>query len=142
MAGNDNLTSYAYIAGLFDGEGCVNIASVRSKLYLRLYIVNCIRECLEFVQSHFGGNIYVRNRPTRTQYSLVLHGYEAKRMLEALLPYLIVKHPQAELAIAFQGLVSKRGGNDVEVTLGNMDARKTIADVVKMLNHGGKVNVR
>ena len=104
MPDNDTLT-YSYIAGLFDGEGCINMFSQRNKSYMRIDIINTNKECLELVQGCFGGKIHIRNRPIKTQYDLVLGGDTARNMLETILPYLIITRSRAELAIAFQGLV-------------------------------------
>src|SRR5215831_10670720 len=49
----------AYIAGLFDGEGCVNFTrSGQSKTWvIRVMIRNTDRGIIEYVQSLFGGRI-------------------------------------------------------------------------------------
>jgi len=58
-------TDIAYIAGLFDGEGCVDFnvrRSGRVGFFPVVAICNTVKEALEFVQKRYGGKISRRER--------------------------------------------------------------------------------
>lgn len=104
----------AYLAGLFDGEGCINIYERRittkrkvAPYGLRLYLTNTHRGVIEWMQTQFGGWVHVyrdRKRPKHWALGFKWHSSarHAAYLLEIMLPYLIIKKPEAELAIAFQ----------------------------------------
>jgi len=110
--------SLPYIAGFFDGEGCVCIlkvmekylARVRTRYILRIYISNTNLPILKNIQRLLGGYISERPNPPKNHlqvYSLTLNCNKAKEFLEKVLPYLIVKKEQAVLAIEFQSKMKK-----------------------------------
>ena len=130
MTEESTITDLAYIAGLFDGEGCITIGQ-----NLRASVSNTKKPCLEFVQAIFGGSLYEKNRLGRVAlYDLYFSGYDAVRMLNAILPYLIVKHQQAELAILFQSFMGSQGNRPTE---NDLEMRKTLSDIMKSLNKRG-----
>jgi hypothetical protein len=99
----------AYAAGFFDGEGCVNIARYlkRGRPYHTLAIIftNTDFQVLEWLRQRWGGNLFqpilpenVRRRPYR---HLRLSAGPARPLLLAMLPYLIVKKSEAEIALRF-----------------------------------------
>src|ERR1700736_2301656 len=98
----------AYTAGFFDGEGCVNIARYlkRGRPYHTLAVIftNTDFQALEWLQRRWGGNLSkpiqfnARHRPYR---DLRLSAGPALPLLQAMLPYLIVKKSQGEIALAF-----------------------------------------
>jgi hypothetical protein len=96
-----NTTELAYIAGLFDGEGCVLLQKVRGGqgygLHLEIKITYV--PTLEFIRDTYGGTlIVVKKRPPRKQaYGWYLHGKEVHNFLLAVLPYLREKKVQALL---------------------------------------------
>jgi len=112
------ITDTAYVAGFFDGEGCVRINKSRSQgnthnpetphYTMSVQLVNTDLHVLEYVQSMFGGKLVMRNpdKYTReghkTKYNLNWYATSARTVLQQLLPYLRVKRKQAELAIYFQ----------------------------------------
>lgn len=86
--------SLEYIAGFFDGEGCVCVPRTRG--YLHVNIANKHRGVLEGIQKQFGGCL----RETHTGvYTLFMATRGAERFLVALLPFLVVKREVAELGI-------------------------------------------
>jgi hypothetical protein len=52
-----------WLAGFFDGEGCVNItvAGKHRRCILRLYVVNTDYSLLQEIQKEYGGQLYRRN---------------------------------------------------------------------------------
>jgi hypothetical protein len=99
----------AYIAGIVDGEGCIQ-AHYKRKLALRLEVGNTDRVLIDWLELKLGGRITTipREHPRRTIFLWRLASLEAVPVLKALLPYLIVKKRQAELFIELAD-VSHRG---------------------------------
>ena len=109
----------AYIAGIFDGEGCVSISKEKERTTikgysyrLRVIVGNTNEWLIKFLQSQFGGNIVLR-QPRMPWYKPIwqwqIGAKLAQVFLEALLPYLQLKKHQAELGIAFQNKFKGRG---------------------------------
>ena len=87
----------AYIAGLFDGEGCVNINIRRGgkKAELTVAITNLHVGVLKYVQSHFGGRLSnVGNKKATPDWRC--ESNKAVSFLKVILPYLIIKKEQAK----------------------------------------------
>lgn len=104
-----NKVTAAWLAGVFDGEGCINS---RSKAPLiRLEIVGQSRELLQAVASVMDAKIKPRSRhklERRTTYVVTVNRQaQVRRLLVAMLPYLIEKRAQAELAILATGGLDK-----------------------------------
>lgn len=88
----------AYIAGFFDGEGCITT----NKQYILINASNAYREPLEFIEKVFGGYVseyQPKNKRYKKSYRWIAQGKSALIVLEFLLPYLIVKKERAVLAI-------------------------------------------
>lgn len=98
-------TDIAYIAGFFDGEGCIRIKKASqggSSYYIWVAITNSNKSILEFVKTIFDGQIRKAERtPNKDIYHFLITSAEAIDMLEVLLSFLKEKKEQAELAIYF-----------------------------------------
>lgn len=114
-------TEVAYVAGLFDGEGCVSIhfktETRNGKGYHQMHvrISNTHEGVLLWVQERFGGNLY-NSLPGgkgghRPGFVLQWSNKSISPFLELLLPYLIVKREAAEIGIAFRKLKKNPGRN-------------------------------
>lgn len=104
--GRTTVTSkIAYIAGFFDGEGCVRIKRANqggNSYYVTTHITNSNLTTLEYIQSLFGGSIMRQERgPNKTVYNLYLSSSEAVDFLTVLSPFLQDKKQQALLAIEY-----------------------------------------
>jgi len=101
---------WAYLAGIIDGEGCISVAITRNgAYYLQLRISQKNKGDLKKLQTKFGGRL---NSNSNTQsYQLHWYGRDAEPILRNILPYLIWKKDEAELAIAFidQIMISRQG---------------------------------
>lgn len=107
----DNL-QVAYWAGLFDGEGCINIyrtkANSKSKTSrpsytLQVSIDNTNEEVLKEIYETYGGTFYTRKRKNRTRiYCVKLCSNKAIPFLTDILPYLRIKKSEAIIALEFQ----------------------------------------
>lgn len=104
--GRETVTSkIAYIAGFFDGEGCVRIKQSNqneNSYYIIAHITNSNRAILEHVQDLFGGAIRkVEKKVNKTTYSWCITSAEAVDFLETLSPFLREKLEEARLAIRY-----------------------------------------
>ena len=114
-----NVARYSYLAGLFDGEGCIYINKnhqktiiSRDKKYLRKmknphYTLNtstsmCDGKAIDFLWGNLGG--YVRLKSTKTNFPIYEHtlcGKKAYEFIKKILPFCITKKSQIELGIQF-----------------------------------------
>ena len=98
----------AYMAGFFDGEGCVGIhkctgAAKAFPYNVSVQINQMDRKPLELFQSRYGGSIYFYKQKKATFGTCDIHHWiaadkAAERCLRDLLPYLIVKKRKAAQA--------------------------------------------
>lgn len=108
----------AYIAGFFDGEGMVCLSRQETKganglrrnpsYTLLVRIGQSSKPVMDWLLSKCGGGYLSPKRVDsgRGHWVLSLKSHRAMRLLETILPYLIVKKEQATHAIAFQKLQS------------------------------------
>jgi len=100
------MLSRQYVAGFFDGEGCVNI-TVRGKVRqvcLRVMIVNTDASILQKINLSYGGRLtkpHSAKDGWKLTRQLVFMGAEAFNFLISIYPYLEIKKRQAKLAIDF-----------------------------------------
>lgn len=103
----------AYFAGLFDGEGCVQIAHHKPQAGKRTeqHTLRCAIQMTDekSVRSFlcFGGSVcfkgyYTRNPKWKPQWTWSISSNQAKGFLEIMLPHLRLKREQAKMAIEFQ----------------------------------------
>lgn len=101
---NQELQKIIWAAGFIDGEGCIRINSYTSRkstLYnIVLKVSQKKKEPLEILVSLFGGKIGKYGQ--RNIYQWQVTNKMANEALKSLLPYLILKKEQAELALSFQ----------------------------------------
>lgn len=99
------MLSLEYIAGFFDGEGCVDIRyrtthnGRYNRFELRCTISQVYRKPLDMIQEIFGGSISPRRNKAIHYY--VVTGGLANKFLEAIRPFLIVKADEADTALDF-----------------------------------------
>ncbi len=97
-----SLISLEYIAGLFDGEGCIYAS--RAKYYaLCVSMGNTYKPILDKMVVMFGGMVRTkRNYSKNVQpcYEWILNGaFQIFEFLTTIRPFLIIKEPQAWLAL-------------------------------------------
>lgn len=101
------MLSAAYIAGFFDGEGCIGIyKNGKQSHHLRIQLVQNksakVTEAFILLQAHFGGSFKGHNSPNgRQRYNWQLNSDKAVAFLQMILPHLIIKRQQAEFALAW-----------------------------------------
>ena len=117
MRGGEKL---AYLAGVFDGEGCVGAyphrrapASERVRYIVTVQVGQSLPGLSVIQQFHkkFGGKIDEIKHPQgkATCYRWTARGQRAAVALRELLPFLQVKRTQAQLAIRVAKLQAKHG---------------------------------
>ena len=116
----------AYLAGVIDGEGCIQIKrnnfinSIYHGYSLTIAVKMCCEEIVNSIQENFGGGIGGPYRYTnrRTQYSWQCHGVDAGEILKLVLPHLIEKREQAKLGIEYIETIGKNstsaGRSDID----------------------------
>jgi hypothetical protein len=115
---NIKRTTLAYMAGFFDGEGCISLiprTSRGNRYRVQISISNTNEWIIQWFRFNFGGSVAFEDRREEnpnwkdTWRWTITSGRQALRFLQAISPYLILKKPQAELAISFQGRHSQIG---------------------------------
>lgn len=101
------MLSPQYLAGLFDGEGCVNF-TIRGKskqLIIRVTIVNTDENILKILNAQFGGMMTVKQNPKqptwKTFRAITWRGDMAEEFLKLIEPYSIIKSNQIKLALEY-----------------------------------------
>ncbi len=128
----DNILNLAYLAGFFDGEGCVYILKANAKhgvaFSLEISFTNADKEPLELARSLFGGKVSRSSdsRPkSKPSYRLRIRSNQALSALTQLLPYLRVKRKRAELGVEFQKQLSNRKGGKRNISIEECERYKT-----------------
>ena len=113
-------TELAYMAGFFDGGGCVGIykskrcykGKQKESLVLQCYISQTNPSILERFRDAFGGSIRAETRHLkpnwRVSWTWHIASVKARSFLETIEPYLVLKYEEVELAIRFHLSQSKR----------------------------------
>ena len=134
-----------YIAGFFDGEGCIGIYSKayrKGTFHLSTQLTqNKTKESkllMNFLAKKFGGNISEQITLSKDiKYNWQLGSDNAVNFLEAILPYLILKKSQAIIAINWQKDRPKRirdkKGRFYVKRKRNIEFDKKVSKLVKLL---------
>jgi len=131
------MISAQYAAGFMDGEGCINVSSCRSTLFIRVLIVNTNKEILELFQQRWGGDIKENKRHKanwKVTYTWRVSHVTCLNFLKDIYPFLIVKKKQAEAAFIF--FDNKPGKGKRWTESGLEEANKAI-NQIKTLNKKG-----
>lgn len=117
----------AYLAGLVDGEGCLNFyrgpnkSCTKGYTYIaRMSITNCDLATLVALREELGIGRVSQKTPTprrKPAYQLTFYAREVRLLLPYLLPYLRIKRKQAEIVLAFvnrQRWGGQKGGLSAE----------------------------
>ena len=102
----------AYMAGIFDGEGCISIGKHQRRknwnptYSLKISVVMCNPYIPKLFQMAFGGRIdcYERVGYKLPHWNWHLDSKNTIPFLEAIMPYLRLKRDEARLALEFQKL--------------------------------------
>lgn len=99
----------AYVAGFFDGEGCVNFTRSRGgSLVIRALLTNTNRQILEMISEAFPGGSIIELKHGKSgwkrSYQLRYTNHHAADFVMAIEPWLAVKAEQAIVAIAWSSM--------------------------------------
>lgn len=138
----------AYIAGLVDGEGTVTVSRrhkdpARTREWrAKTEVTNTNIEILQWLMDETGiGSVHV-SRPTHPNHKpkgrWMLHGTGAAEFLGAILPWLRIKKPHAELVLAFHA-TKQRPNRNRPVPADLVAERVAISNQLYTLNQRGVV---
>ena len=103
-----------YLAGFFDGEGCISIIKTKNPLRytLNVHVINTNFDILKLYNNKFGGNIVKNTNKNSKEYykeAWVWYPFSDNiiTFLKFIKPYTIVKNEQIEYAIKFKEWYSK-----------------------------------
>jgi len=111
---------WKYLAGLFDGEGCVTVCITKRKtgspggaagtklMNLSLRIANNDPRVLLWLEKNFGGTVR-QHSPTRLSWVWIVLGDESVVAAKQLLKYSRMKRDQLENFIALQAMRNQTG---------------------------------
>ena len=113
-----NVEKYAYAAGLFDGEGCVRIAKSQAKkkakspqYSLIVKVTQKDGRVMDWLKGNWGGTVLImhktNNQDENFRYDWFLNHNNAAKFLKDILPFLKIKKEQTQLALRFQGRLTK-----------------------------------
>lgn len=135
-----------YLAGLFDGEGCIDVqrmypkAGKRSRLYVRPRVRMCMSDSARFLGDalhfRFGGHFITRkaiNANQQSSWSLEwLSQDDMASLLGTVLPHLILKAEQAKLVLWWLDYAS--GKQHRQAGFAGMDqARAAFAEELRLM---------
>lgn len=87
----------SYLAGFFDGEGCI---SVNSNGSIQLRVINTSKAVLDKFPEEFGGKVLSRKQiVNKPQYHWSIYGEDAIKAATKLLPFSIEKKSQLEVIL-------------------------------------------
>lgn len=145
-----DLEKYSYLAGLFDGEGSFTINIVKAKpgrqsasFNCQLYISNTSKKLMEWLMSNFnGGLVKIKRNPGKNQRVCYRFYFRKKgriKLVEDILPSLVVKRKHAELFLKYSYLMEKNRKRDCSIKLSpeEFNERKEIYLELKPLNRRG-----
>jgi hypothetical protein len=137
---------FARLAAFIDGEGTIYInepprpygRSARPQHHLQLMVSNTDPRLMNWLKGTFDGCVYhIRNlkQPNPLAKRKVMHWQVNERLafylLEKILPYMIIKRQQAEVAMAFMKLKKTRA-----------EATKRLTDDEFLMRHGLKMEIQ
>lgn len=119
------MVSDEYLAGLLDGEGHISIMfkarsgarrGTGNQCYILVSLTMVDRQAIDAAAERFGGAVYHLKQESerwKRAYRWMATGARAEAVLKAVRPHLLVKQPQADLALEFRE-VTLQGGRTTE----------------------------
>lgn len=133
----DNEHNLAYLAGILDGEGHMSVTVDRKnrRHFAAVGVSNTSWQLMEWLHSNFGGNIIHRTNPAnkqfwRDRYEWRIYTKAIDGLLPKVLPFLVVKAPQARLILDLRESLK----SDRRITDEVFAQRESIKDSIRSLN--------
>jgi hypothetical protein len=143
-------TELAYFAGIIDGEGSFSLTQTRNSpnwCTSQLAVANTDPRLMAWIKTRFGGSIkddlYRRNpRPrSKPMFRWVAAATDLATVVNAILPYLVLKREQAELFLAYRATVPSAGAKYAKISDSVLADRRLIRQKITDLNRRGKPQV-
>jgi len=135
-------TLLAYFAGFFDGEGCIAVGKTgrrKSQFGFAMQVGQTKTEVLELLQRYFGGRLF-RSAKTGFQlkpfYTWTVCGNNAEHFLRSILPYLVTKKEEAELALEYRKTMGCQGRKLPEEVI---ETRHRLVAQIRAIRHAPAV---
>jgi hypothetical protein len=130
-----------YLAGLFDGEGCVHIGWCGGFFRMSLNVGNCDRRVLEMFMEQFGGSIYVskNNRRRRKTGQWTITSNDADKAARILRKYCVVKQEQLDHFIDTREILDLTQGK--RITPAQREGREYAISRLKEIRWNGVYDV-
>lgn len=110
LSKRDIIFSYAYMAGILDGDGYICVSRQKTnKLLIKFGLEQCFKELPYYLKQTFGGNIQVRSpkkEEHRISYVWNAKIKEAKEICEKCFPFLIEKKDRVKILLSIIELKS------------------------------------
>ena len=118
-----SIAEWSYLAGIVDGEGSFYVCYDKrnDNYFLEMSVANTARSLIDWLKDHFGGTEKPSGQSRRmgcpSQWAWVVRGRKAEPIILRILPYLVIKRRQADLALEFIGTynasLDKASANEV-----------------------------
>lgn len=123
----------AYVAGFFDGEGCVGASQDHGTYRLRVAVTQKRPEILHLLKCRYGGNVYGPYSDGCCKWHI--GGDGAVIFLQDILPYLCIKGAVARVGLVL-GLRPNMSNKPPAQVTAEYEARERLALQIKELNRG------
>ena len=137
----------AYFAGITDGEGCIYIRKTHHKdrkgfglcYQIAVSIEMTSKKIVEMFFNEFGGSMLTRLKDVNYKrlYSWVVSSNKARDFLVMVLPYLVEKRKQAELALELHNTVISKV-KKYKFNQEDISQRESYYQQIKSLNRRGR----
>lgn len=116
-----------WLAGYIDGDGCISVGCIygpsgNANMILHIAASAFDTEGIETIQKQFGGRISEMCGGRVRQYQLQLPASKAIEVFAPILPYMIVKHDQAEFLLKCAAMGHFRDGENIKAALKHLKA--------------------
>lgn len=140
------LKDKAWMAGFFDGEGCISIRSTKKQPLPSslITICNTKEDSIKVFQYYFGGKIHYRTFKTPGKNKKPEYRWNCPKatdieFITIIFPFLVIKRVQAKLFLDFQKTLVRGSGRSRKVSDENRMLRYGIYGKMKLLNAKGVV---
>jgi hypothetical protein len=131
-----------WLAGFFDGEGCVCLQMSRNAMHLRINITQADEELLKAIEIKYGAS-YMYPKPRKNQdgqvYEVGWTGRNCKAIIEVLDGRVVKKQSQIDLALQFLATMVGQGNR---LTDEQVSERESLRQQMRDLNHAGPFKPR
>ena len=143
----ENLTDadYAYLAGMIDGEGCIQVIRGTSRHHrtgaehrLNVSLSGTAPTFPRWLQARWQGNVHRKPRKTasgRSVWMWSVGSIQARDFLSSVLPFLTLKREEAQLALEFQATCKWRRGGFPRLTDEDMALRDGYRFALQAMHH-------